>query len=612
MALRKTLRSRRKNSGRREHPHCIDQLQEEELSNLPESPDPSFFASLLRNCSLLSQGRYLHRHIALSGLEPTSRFLANMLIHMYGTCGSIDDAWIVFGRMQSPRNVFSWNIMFSANASNRHFDEAQFVFNSMPQHDNASWTLCIAMFARSGQIVTARNVFDAIFQPDVTAWNAIIAVYAETGHNKEAQAVFQKLDLEGVHPDSITLISVLDSCDDIQLGKTIHSEAELGGFLDSSVNLGTALVTMYGRCGSLIAAEQSFSRMPRRNVVSWSAMTAAFARNGEIDRAELTFERIPSHCSISANTMIWAFVQSSQLQRARKIFDGMLERDRVSWSSMLCGYTQRDHLHLAREFFHSMPGRFVSVSAWNTIVAAYARAGDFPETVHLFKRMDLEGFPADELTFSSAFEACSGLSDVRTGRILHENFDDHGLPLDEYAGTSLVTMYGSSGSLEEAEAVFSAMPSRNAVAWNAMIAAYDHNGRGKRALEKFREMELVGELPDQITFITALAACSHVGRVEIGREFFSKMADYEICPVVDHYLCMLDLLGRAGRLQEAEELLESMPFVPDDVALTTLLAASRVLGDARKGATAADKAVKMEGGDSSFYVLLSNAYTSTD
>ncbi|XP_024528167.1 pentatricopeptide repeat-containing protein At3g26630, chloroplastic-like [Selaginella moellendorffii] len=531
-----------------------DAVEEEQQEKSPANVGK--YASLIRSCTAtqnLSDGRRLHHHIAS---HPNSkyrkdRFLGNLLVNMYGKCGCVDEARAVFDAIAHP-NVFSWNMILAAYALNGQLDKAKSTFEEMPEKDAASWTCMIAAYGQVRQLFEARELFDSMQNPSVVPWNAIISAYAHAGHQHEAVALFRKMDLAGTAPNEITFVTVLDACagcNALSAGKTIHThiESTLGSGQVMDVVLATALVSMYGKCGGLAEARKVFDRMEpsRRNVVCWTSMLAAHAASGDLDEATRLFEAMPVRNTVSWNAMISACVQNKELA---------------------CGLI-------------------------------------------VFNRMDMEGIQADEISFLSALDACAGLPAVSQGQMLHAELlgmaiDGRTMLDDVRISTALVHFYAKIGLLGEARRVFDKGP-RNAVSWNAMVSAYAGGGHGARAVETLRGMELEGFSPDQATFVALLSACSHAGLLGDGLSYFARARhDFGLVANRDHYVCLVDLLGRASWVEEAEELLGSMPFEAHSVAWMTLLGCSKLQRDFGRASRAAANAWNMEPGNAASYVLL--------
>ncbi|KAJ1262815.1 hypothetical protein BS78_09G138500 [Paspalum vaginatum] len=400
-----------------------------------------------------------------------------------------------------------------------------------------------------GSMVHARRLFDESPVRDVVSWNTLIGGYVRRGLPKEAIELFWRMVEENtaVRPDEVTMIGAVLGCaqmGDLQLGKRLHEFLE-GNGVRCTVRLMNTVMDMYVKCGSLELAKSVFERIDTRTVVSWTTMIVGHARLG-------------------------------LMEDARRLFDEMPERDVFPWNALMAGYVQ------------SKKGK---------------------EAIALFHEMQEARVDPNEITMVNLLSACSQLGALEIGMWVHHYIDKHHLYLSLALGTSLVDMYAKCGSIKKAIRVFKEIPDKNALTWTAMICGLANHGHAVEAIEYFQRMINLGLQPDEITFIGVLSACCHAGLVEEGRQFFSLMhAKYHLERKMKHYSCMIDLLGRAGHLDEAEQLVNTMPMDPDAVVWGALFFACRMHGNITLGEKAAMKLVELDPGDSGIYVLLANMY----
>ncbi|GLU20087.1 hypothetical protein SLE2022_363020 [Rubroshorea leprosula] len=330
----------------------------------------------------------------------------------------------------------------------------------------------------------------------------------------------------------------------LEHGKMLHCQAIKHGF-DSDLYVRTGLVDVYARGGDIAPARQLFDGMPERSLVSLTTMLTCYAKHGE-------------------------------LERARVLFDELVEKDVVCWNVMIDGYAQ-----------HGMPN----------------------DALVLFRRMLAAKVRPNEITVLSVLSACGQIGALESGRWIHSYIQNNGIQMNVRVGTSLITMYSKCGSLEDARLVFDRINDKDVVAWNSMLVGYAMNGFSEDALQLFNEMCQKGlELTD-ITFIGVLSACAHAGLVSEGWSFFNAMKDeYGVEPKIEHYGCMVNLLGRAGRLEEAHDLAMNMKIEPDPILWGALLGACRLHGNLALGEEIADFLVSRSMANSGTYVLLANMY----
>uniref|UniRef100_A0A0E0QYR7 Cupin type-1 domain-containing protein n=1 Tax=Oryza rufipogon TaxID=4529 RepID=A0A0E0QYR7_ORYRU len=400
-----------------------------------------------------------------------------------------------------------------------------------------------------GPMENARRLFDRSPVRDLVSWNTLIGGYVRRGNPAEALELFWRMVAEDavVRPDEVTMIAAVSGCGqmrDLELGRRLH------GFVDSdgvscTVRLMNALMDMYIKCGSLEMAKSVFERIEHRTVVSWTTMIVGFAKFGLMDNA-------------------------------RKVFDEMPERDVFPWNALMTGYVQCKQCKEALSLFHEMQ-----------------EASVVP----------------DEITMVNLLTACSQLGALEMGMWVHRYIEKHRLVFSVALGTSLIDMYAKCGNIEKAIHIFKEIPEKNALTWTAMICGLANHGHANEAIEHFRTMIELGQKPDEITFIGVLSACCHAGLVKEGREFFSLMeTKYHLERKMKHYSCMIDLLGRAGHLDEAEQLVNTMPMEPDAVVWGAIFFACRMQGNISLGEKAAMKLVEIDPSDSGIYVLLANMY----
>lgn len=282
----------------------------------------------------------------------------------------------------------------------------------------------------------------------------------------------------------------------------------------------------------------------------------------------------------------------------------------VLWNVMVDGYVRAGDFNAAREMFNEMPQR--SVVSWNSMISGYAQNGFFKEAIELFRQMQIGEVLPNYVTLVSVLPAISRLGALEVGKWVHFYAMRNVIEIDEVLGSALIDMYSKCGSIEKAIQVFDSLPIKNVITWNAIIGGLAMHGRAKEAIDHFWRMEQMGVAATDVTYIGASSACSHAGLVPEGRSIFKhmlKVAGLE--PRIEHYGCMVDLLGRAGLLKEAEQLILEMPFKPDDVILKALLAACKMHNNIEMGKRVAKLLMKMAPRDSGSYVALSNLYASS-
>ncbi|KAG8479988.1 hypothetical protein CXB51_024966 [Gossypium anomalum] len=544
--------------------------------------------SILEECKCLPQLKEIQAQMTIKGLMADWFFYSRLIAFCaLSEHKNLDHCFKILYNLQNP-NAFSWNVTIRGCAESENPIEAIFVYKRMLRNngcirpDNYTYPSLLKVCAflmlkylgfeilghvlklgfdadmyvhngvihflvSSGELELAGKVFDESCVRDLVSWNSLIYGYVRSGRAKEAIGLYRKMQEEGVEPDEVTMIGIVSSCaqlEDLKLGRDFHKYIEDHG-LNLTIPLSNALMDMYVKCGNLEGAQRIFDDMEKKTIVSCTTMIVGYTRLGLLDAA-------------------------------RKLFDEMPEKD---------------------------------VVPWNAIIGGYVQAKCSKEALTLFHEMQDAGIDPDEVTMVSCLSACSQLGALDVGIWIHHYIEKHKLHLNVVLGTALIDMYAKCGNITKALQVFHEMPSRNSLTWTSIIGGLALHGNAHDALSYFSEMVEVGLRPDEVTFLGVLSACSHGGLVEEGRKYFTQMTSkFSLSPQLKHYSCMVDLLGRAGLLDEAEELVKSMAVEPDAVVWGALFFACRMHGNFVMGERAALKLLELDPHDSGIYVLLANMY----
>ncbi|KAJ7563082.1 hypothetical protein O6H91_03G096300 [Diphasiastrum complanatum] len=477
--------------------------------------------------------------------------------------------------------------------------------------------ILVDMYAKCGSVLDARKVFETMPEHNVFSWTAIISAHADKGQGEEAIDLFQRMQKTGIAPDKVVFLVVLKACAKIaalEQGKELHSLIINSGF-ESDVMVDSALVDMYAKCGCIVNAREVFDKMSKRDVVSWSTMIAGYAQQGLGKEALALYEQMKQE-NVQPNiatyvVLLKACARIAALEQGKLLHSQILKHgfasDVIVGNTLVDMYTKCGCIDYAHQVFKDMPER--NVVSWNVMIAGYAQQGLGKEALALYEQMKQERVKPDDVTYVVLLKACASIAALEQGKQLHSHIIKSGFESDLTVGNTLVDMYAKCGSIEHARHVFNNMHERDVVSWNVMIASYAQQGLGKEALTLLEQMQREGTKPNEVTYLSVLSACSHSGLVGQGCRLFDSMCkDHGVTPTVDHYACMVDLLGRAGCLADAEDLINKMPMQPDAVVWMTLLGAARNCGHVEIGRRAFDSAVKLQPENASAYVLLSNIY----
>lgn len=631
----------------------------ESLDRLVCSRSPADFAScasLVRLCGTakaLSGGKRIHDHLIRVGLAG-NLFLGSQLVQMYGKCGAVDETLALFAIMPQ-HNVFSFNFVMGVYIQQKQCLKALQLFNQMLQEaivpNNVTFitllaayasrsalhcakqthtripdsllasdvilgTTLVNMYGNCGSVEDARKIFDKLPERNVISWTAMIAVYTKHGQDKEPLRLFNQMQREGVMPDKITFVNILTAFANEEMlveGRRVHVLILKSGF-ESDVIVGNTLVNLYNKCGSLKDAQMMFCKMSKRDVVSWTAMIDACVEHGVGKEAFHLFKQMQEGGvlpdKVTFISILAAYGRWATLAEAKQMHIYILNKgyasDIIVRTALVNMYGKCGSLEDAKSIFDMMLMRDIVV--WNTMIAVYAQHGHAKEAIRFFEQMQQdETVVPDEVTFVSMLDACASEAALDEGKHIHSLLQNSGFKVSVTVWNALINVYGKCGSLEDAQRVFDNMPDHNVISWTTIIVGYAQHGEGKRALQLFFQMHNEGLTPDEITFLSILAACSHSGLVAEGCKFFTCMTrDYGLSPSVDHYACMVDLLGRAGRLDEAEHYVNSMPFQPTVGSHMALLGACRHQADVNRGVCTAKQVLELDPEMAASSVMLSN------
>ncbi|XP_010427975.1 PREDICTED: pentatricopeptide repeat-containing protein At1g71420 [Camelina sativa] len=501
--------------------------------------------------------------------------------------------------------------LFQACADQRNLCDGINLHHHMLSHsDSYSQSLVlgnylITMYAKCGNVLNARQVFDYMPDRNVVSWSALISGYAQAGNEQEGLSLFSAM-LAHCCPNEFVLSSVLTSCR-YEHGKQVHGLAlKLG--LHCSVYVANALISMYGRCHDSAAAYEAwtvFEAMEFKNLVTWNSMIAAFQCCNLGKQAVGVFMRMHGDgvgfdratvlniCSslYKSSDLVPDEVSKCCLQvHSLTVRSGLVTQTQVA-TALVKVYSEilgefDDCYKIFMEMRHCR-----DIVAWTGIITTFA-VYDPEKAILFFGQLRHEKLSPDWYTFSSVLKACAGLVTARHALSIHAQVIKGGFAADTVLNNSLIHAYAKCGSLDLCKRVFDDMDSRDVVSWNSMLKAYSLHGQVDSILPVFQKMDIN---PDSATFIALLSACSHAGRVEEGLRIFRSMFEKpETLPQLNHYACVIDMLGRAERFAEAEEVIKQMPMEPDAVVWSALLGSCRKHGNTRLGKLAADKLKELE------------------
>nr|DAD31783.1 TPA_asm: hypothetical protein HUJ06_010634 [Nelumbo nucifera] len=472
-----------------------------------------------------------------------------------------------------------------------------------------------------GSLDYAQSFFSQIRNPNLYAYNAVIRGFSRSKNPMQSLLFYGEMLEKGFCPDNFTIPFLLKACAELRTlreGEGIHSQSIKNGLV-WDVYVRNTLMRMYAVCGVTGAAQKLFDESCHRDLVSWTTLIQGYVENGFPGQAIQVFlEMSMTKLKADGKTMVIVLSACSELgdlDLCRKIHsyiqDNKVYLDLFVENALVDMYLKCGDIDSACRLFNSMPKK--NVVSWNSMILGLTQQGEFKEALLVFRSMQRDGAEPDDVTLVGVLNSCANLGVLELGKWVHAYVDRKGIRADGFIGNALVDMYAKCGSIDQAFGVFKNMQHRDVYSYTSMIAGLAMHGEGERALDLFSEMSRVGMKPDEVTFIGILTACSHVGLVEEGRQYFEDMSRvYKLKPQIEHYGCMVDLLGRAGFISEAEEFIRKMPIEPDAFVWGALLGACRIHGKVELGERIMKKLVEIEPEKDGTFVLMSNIYASAN
>ncbi|KAL6500734.1 hypothetical protein OROHE_025531 [Orobanche hederae] len=480
-------------------------------------------------------------------------------------------------------------------------------------------TALVDFYVKCGCFVEAGEVFDGMPERDVVAWNAMVSGFSLHGMYTDAIGLVLDMQESGTQPNSSTIVAILPVIGErsrSREGMSVHGFCLRRG-LDSDVVVGTALLDMYGKCGLLIYARRIFGSLPFRNDVTWTAIVGACVACNSTEEALELFRKmrmdvgkIPSPVVLATVFRCCAKLNDSSMgwqMHCYTIKSGFAS-DLMVDNTLLSMYAKCGLMSDAMGFFEEI--RVKDSVSYSAIISGSIQNGYAEEALRMFHKMQLVGVVPESATMMGFFPACSNLAALQHGICGHGYSVVRGFTSDISICNALIDMYSKCGKMDAARHVFDRTYDKDLVTWNTMLVGYGIHGLGREAILLFGDMQNSGQKPDQVTFIALLSACSHSGLVTEGKHLFSVMSrEFNIVPEMDHYFCLVDLLGRAGLLDEAYELIRTMPFEADAHLWNALLSACKIHKNIELGEEVSSNIRALGPSSTGNFVLLFNLYT---
>ncbi|CAI9100157.1 OLC1v1037097C1 [Oldenlandia corymbosa var. corymbosa] len=575
--------------------------------------------------------------------------VSNSLMNMYCKSGHFDRAFCIFNKLENPDTV-SYNTLLSGfQDAEEALDFACHCHSMGVVFDAVSCTVCLSLsvgtenfcfgiqlhglllklgleselfvgnalvtlYSKWGKIMEAERAFCQIPSKDLVSWNAMISGYAQEGtYDFEAMLGFIQMVRESRKLDHVSLASVVSACGherNLEFGRQVHCLIIKRG-REKDVSVGNNLMSMYWKCDLVEEAKLVFGRMGDRDVVSCTTMISIDEedavnifknmRKEEVYPNEVTFVGLLRAITVKVMKLEGLMVHALCIKM------NFLSNVNVA-NCFVTMYAKFESMMDSLKIFEELDDR--ETVSWNALISGYAQNGMYHDALETFLSASLEVQP-NAYTFGSVLHAIGSSESVSLlyGQACHAYLLKLGLNFNPMVSGALLDMYAKRGNICESLKVFHEHGEKNQVAWTAIISAYSRHGDYESVMNLFDEMRDKGVKPDSITFLSVLTACGRKGMVDTGFQIFNSMLrDHSIDPSPEHYSCMVDMLGRAGRLKEAEKLMDQIPGGPGLSVLFSLLGSCRVYGNVDLASRLTDTLIEMEPNNSGSYVLMSNLF----
>lgn len=622
--------------------------------------DAFTFPCILKACGAIKdvkQGAEIHGYAIKAGCD-SNGFVVNAIVSLYAKCNDIFSARMMFDRMGERDDVVLWNSIISAYSSTGECVEALNLFREMQRRGVSTNTYSLVavlqaceeesfrklgmeihghilksnnhldlfvanallvMYARCGQMTAAANIFYGMRERDNISWNSMLSGFLQNGLYREALQFFDEMLVAGLKPDQVSIINILSASGQLGYlfnGMEAHAYA-VKHSLDDGLLVGNTLTDMYAKCSRLDYMERVFTKMPEKDLISWTTVISGYALGNYYTRAlEVFLEAQAEEMVIDALMIGSVLIASTGLKLInyiKEIHAYTMKRglcDLMACNTLVDAYGECGFIDIASRVFESVQNK--DVVSWTSMISAYVDNGLGNEAFRLFGLMKQSGTEPDYVALLSLLSAAASVSALKKGKEIHGILLRKAFLVEGLIVNALLDMYARCGSIENSLKVFNLSKYKDKVLWTAMINASGLNGQGRMAIDLFNKMEQEKVYPDHITFLALLYACSHSGLTDEGQQFLETMKQkYLLEPWPEHYACVVDLLGRANRLEDAYNFIKKMPVKPTAVVWSSLLGSCHVHNNEKLSEIAANELLALEPENPGNYVLISNVYAST-
>ncbi|XP_030452018.1 pentatricopeptide repeat-containing protein At5g46460, mitochondrial [Syzygium oleosum] len=479
-------------------------------------------------------------------------------------------------------DVRSVTKMIAGRLRNGRLGDALKLFDEMPARDSVCWNTMIKGCLDCGDLVTAEELFDEMPEPSVVSWTTMVDGFFRFGQVERAEKFFKQMPIR-----DLTAWNAM-----------LHGYCE-NARVDDAVRL--------------------FEQIPSRNVISWTSMIGGLDQNGRCEEALVVFERmfksgmVPNAstltCALSACANALSFPLGVQIHG--HVFKSGFCLSGFVCASLITFYANCKRIEKSTQVFNEVASRNVVICT--ALLTGYGSNGRHEDGLKIFSDMIRKSALPNQSSFVSALNSCCGLESLDRGKEVHASAVKLKLGCDVFVGNSLIVMYNKCGVIDDAVGVFKRLREKNIVTWNAIVCGCAHHGRGMWAMELFSKIIRGLVQPDEITLTGLLSSCNHSGMLQKGRclfRYFSENTSIELKH--EHYACMVDVLGRYGKLEEAEDLVRNMPLKANSIVWLALLSSCRMHSNIDLAERATNYILDLEPHCSAAYVLLSNLYASAN
>ena len=536
-----------------------------------------------------------------------------LLYHKMLSLGTIPDKFIYTSVLKACADARDVNLGIKLH---------DLVIRDALEHDVVVGSSLIDMYSKCGEANEARKIFLKLFCRNAVAFNTVMAQCNQEEDGVSALELYDKMQNEGINPERSTFSCIIKACASIgaiDRGKLIHEQVVRSG-LEIDVVVGSTLIDMYVKCGKLDVAREIFDKMHDKDIVSWGAMITGYVQNNANYLALDLFERMQEDEDIHPNKVVYLGVLracgcTQSIKHARIVHDCVImsrfESDKVVGSALVDVYTKCGSMKEAFNVFKKLQDK--DVVSWNAIITGYMQYGLGRTSLLLFTRMMNSKVRPDRITFLGTLKACGMIGALGQGKMLHDRIIRNGIELDITIGSALVDMYVKCGSLGEAHILSERIPNKNIVLWGALIAGYAQLGNHELVGKCLHEMTQQGITPNGTIYVNIFAACSQAGEIKKCQEYFNLMVNsHHIMPGTEHFNCMVDVFGRAGLLEEAKVLLQSMPIQADTTCWVSLLSSCQTYGEIDLGKRCYNQLLEIDPEYASSYILMYKIYADQD